>query len=100
TASQWARAPPVAAPFLVWILVTCALVRISTPRAFAAAASAWVRPPIPPRGWAEGPAALESLAACRMTPRLVPADQGPAKVPHIPPAATAGRTSAGSTDYT
>ncbi len=81
TSSPFASTTPVAAPSFVWIRVTSAFVRISAPRAFAAAASACVSAPIPPRGSADGPAALASLAAWRMTPRLVPADQGPAKLP-------------------
>ena len=48
---------------------------------------------MPPRTNVAGPAAFASNAACRISPRLVPADQGPANAPRIPRAATAARRS-------
>ena len=49
------RATPVAAPRLVRIFTTSALVLISTPRSVAARASACVSPPMPPRMYAHTP---------------------------------------------
>jgi hypothetical protein len=86
--SPLASTTPETAPFLVETRVTSAFVRISAPKPSAAFASACVSAPIPPRTNVAGPAALSSKADWTISPRLVPADQGPANAPKIPRAAT------------
>ncbi len=81
-----ASTTPVTAPARVLMRATAASVRMSTPNERAAAASAWVTPPMPPRGKPHAPMCPSPMSPTwwwAMT-YAVPGLRGPAQVPMTP----------------
>ncbi len=91
--SPLASVTPVTRPLRVRILATSAPVRTSAPTERAAAASALVTPPIPPRGNPHAPACppVSPMWWCSIT-YAVPGDLGPAQAPITPETASTPRT--------
>ena len=98
--SPSARTTPVARPSRDVMCATSAPVRISTPAALAAAASASARTPGPPRTKTVWPAAPPSFPAASMSrTAVVPADHGPIAVYWTPRQAMAAWSASVSNDF-